>query len=160
MLKLIKTWHHNLNKTDVLSSQYSIDDNGVLNGECRTWNPDGNLETQCSYTDGKIVGKKVFFGLNGKVDKEIDYDFDGCPFVVRLYADELTEEWMRAVGLASGLEGLTLMKILDAFDHVRSEKEALERELAKYKEIDKRPQNASSQPFVYTQDRETKVTFT
>jgi len=123
MAKIVKTWHTD----DVVASMHVEDENGVRNGECRTWNADGRLETKCNYVNGKIIGAKTFFGHDGVVVREIDYDFEGCPFVIRFYADDFDEQHALAIGLAGGIEELTLDKITTSFENLRAKNDTLEK---------------------------------
>jgi hypothetical protein len=122
MRKLVKTWHKIEGGDDVLASQFFVDEQGVKNGKCQTWRADGGLETVCTYENGKIVGSKSFY-VNGEVVKEINYDFDGCPFIIKFFADEKTEDRVRALGLSENLEGLLFENMLLALEKVKQEKE-------------------------------------
>ena len=160
MAKLVKKWHDG-NHQDVIRSQYYVDENGVMNGECRTWTWDGKLESKCSYVNGKIVGTKSYFDSDGRVMQEVDYDFDGCPFIIKFYADEWTEEYSRSIGMVPGIEDLTLSGIMRRFEELMQEKTMLEDKLAHYEKQQTTQERAKD--FIHLNaptDRSRRTTFT
>jgi hypothetical protein len=157
MAKIIKTWH----SENIIASQYYVNENGVRNGDSRTWNSNGNLETQCGYVDGKIVGTKKFFGQDGKVEREIDYDFDGSAFVIKFYADEWTIQAATAMGLTPEVEDLTLDKMLSAFDEVRNQRDEFKEKLLQSQENQKEQTlNKELPKSITTMYDSNRVTFT
>lgn len=163
MAKIIKTWHSD----DVVESQYYVNENGVRNGDCRVWNAKGSLETQCNYVDGKIVGTKKFYDNEGKMIREIDFDFDGDPFVIKFFADEWTEERARTTGLSPDIENLTLDQIMDAFEEKLGENKELQIKLATLanQELTNRENEKQSQALRINtvrspNDKKPRITFT
>lgn len=109
-MKIIKEWH----SEHSIKCQYNVDDNGIRNGEFRSWHKNGQLEVDCSYVDGKIIGTKKHWNNDGVLSKEIDFGFDGQIFVVKIYADEFAKEALDIMGVG-GIEELTFKTITEKF---------------------------------------------
>ena len=150
MAKIIKTWHDE----NTIASQYYVNENGVRNGDSRTWDVNGVLETQCNYVDGKIIGTKKFYRKDGTIEREIDYDFDGSPFVVKFFMDD----WIKVaqdLGLSPAVEHVTLESIVESFSKLKTSHDALLEQKTKEETIEKEIAKIRT-----TKNNMPKVTFT
>jgi hypothetical protein len=166
MGQLIKEWYNE----NAILCQYQVNEDGIKDGDFRSWSPEGTLEVQCTYVKGKVIGTKKYWDSKGTLIKEIDFDFDGNPFVVRFFADDWTEEIANSIGLVADIENLTLANILKRFREVQDEKDdAVAYAQEVYREPnDKEPNNQAANAQIDSaqlmvnlySDNKTRITFT
>lgn len=69
----IGPWVYYHNKSDIVLSTETYNDNGKLQGERIVYYPDGKIAERIIYDNGKIDGLSTWYLENGKVLKELNY---------------------------------------------------------------------------------------